>query len=122
MLILVANILRSSFRSHDRIFRFGGEEFVVLLRSTSLSMAHKVFNRFRKNVEDYYFPQVGQVTVSVGFVSPENGSPVEVLGRADQALYFAKENGRNQVRYYDDLVAAGLLQTKQVSNDDVELF
>ncbi|HNQ11291.1 MAG TPA: GGDEF domain-containing protein, partial [Giesbergeria sp.] len=37
-------------------------------------------------------------------------------------LYFAKENGRNQVRYYDDLVAAGLLQTKQVSNDDVELF
>jgi diguanylate cyclase (GGDEF)-like protein len=122
VLILVANILRSSFRSHDRIFRFGGEEFVVLLRSTSLSTAHKVFNRFRKNVEDYYFPQVGQVTVSVGFVSAENGSPVEVLGRADQALYFAKENGRNQVRYYDDLVAAGLLQTKQVSNDDVELF
>ncbi len=122
VLILVANILRSSFRSHDRIFRFGGEEFVVLLRSTSLATAHKVFNRFRKNVEDYYFPQVGQVTVSVGFVSAENGSPVEVLGRADQALYFAKENGRNQVRYYDDLVAAGLLQTKQVSNDDVELF
>jgi diguanylate cyclase (GGDEF)-like protein len=36
VLILVANILRSSFRSHDRIFRFGGEEFVVLLRSTTL--------------------------------------------------------------------------------------
>lgn len=122
VLILLANILRSSFRSHDRIFRFGGEEFVVLLRSTSLAKAHKVFNRFRKNVEDHYFPQVGQVTVSVGFVAAESGSPVEALGRADQALYFAKENGRNQVRYYDDLLAAGLLQTKQVSNDDVELF
>ncbi len=122
VLILVANILRSSFRSHDRIFRFGGEEFVVLLRSTSLSTAHKVFNRFRKNVEDYYFPQVGQVTVSVGFVSTEQGSPVEILGQADQALYFAKENGRNQVRYYDDLVAEGHLQSKQVNNDDVELF
>ncbi|WP_119966135.1 GGDEF domain-containing protein [Simplicispira lacusdiani] len=121
VLILVANILRSSFRSHDRIFRFGGEEFVVLLRSTSLSTAHKVFNRFRKNVEDYYFPQVGQVTVSVGFVSTANGSPVEILGQADQALYFAKENGRNQVRFYDDLVAEGHLQAK-VSNDDVELF
>lgn len=121
VLILVANILRSSFRSHDKIFRFGGEEFVVLLRSTSLSTAHKVFNRFRKNVEDYYFPQVGQVTVSVGFVSTANGSPVEILGQADQALYFAKENGRNQVRYYDDLIAEGHLQTK-VSNDDVELF
>ena len=122
VLILLANILRSSFRSHDRIFRFGGEEFVVLLRSTSLARAHKVFNRFRKNVEDHYFPQVGQVTVSVGFVDAETGSPVETLGRADQALYFAKENGRNQVRYYEDLVAAGLLQSKQVSNDDVELF
>jgi len=121
VLILVANILRSSFRSHDRIFRFGGEEFVVLLRSTSLSTAHKVFNRFRKNVEDYYFPQVGQVTVSVGFVSTAHGSPVEILGQADQALYFAKENGRNQVRFYDDLVAEGHLQAK-VSNDDVELF
>lgn len=121
VLILVANILRSSFRSHDRIFRFGGEEFVVLLRSTSLSTAHKVFNRFRKNVEDYYFPQVGQVTVSVGFVSTDKGSPVEILGQADQALYFAKENGRNQVRFYDDLVAEGHLQSK-VSNDDVELF
>jgi diguanylate cyclase (GGDEF)-like protein len=122
VLILVANILRSSFRSHDRIFRFGGEEFVVLLRSTSLSTAHKVFNRFRKNVEDYYFPQVGQVTVSVGFVSTAQGSPVEILGQADQALYFAKENGRNQVRYYDDLVAEGHLKSKQISNDDVELF
>ena len=121
VLILVANILRSSFRSHDKIFRFGGEEFVVLLRSTSLSTAHKVFNRFRKNVEDYYFPQVGQVTVSVGFVSTAHGSPVEILGQADQALYFAKENGRNQVRYYDDLIAEGHLKTK-VSNDDVELF
>ena len=121
VLILVANILRSSFRSHDRIFRFGGEEFVVLLRSTSLSTAHKVFNRFRKNVEDYYFPQVGQVTVSVGFVSTDKGSPVEILGQADQALYFAKENGRNQVRYYDDLVAEGHFQSK-VSTDDVELF
>lgn len=121
VLILVANILRSSFRSHDKIFRFGGEEFVVLLRSTSLSTAHKVFNRFRKSVEDYYFPQVGQVTVSVGFVSTANGSPVEILGQADQALYFAKENGRNQVRYYDDLIAEGHLKTK-VSNDDVEFF
>ena len=118
---MVANILRSSFRSHDKIFRFGGEEFVVLLRSTSLSTAHKVFNRFRKNVEDYYFPQVGQVTGSVGFVSTAHGSPVEILGQADQALYFAKENGRNQVRYYDDLIAEGHLQAK-VSNDDVELF
>ena len=40
VLILVANILRSSFRSHDRIFRFGGEELGVLLRTSTLSKAH----------------------------------------------------------------------------------
>ncbi|MFN4118791.1 GGDEF domain-containing protein [Acidovorax sp.] len=121
VLILIANILRSSFRSHDRIFRFGGEEFVVLLRSTTLSTAHKVFNRFRQAVQEYNFPQVGQVTVSLGFVSTTRGAPVEILGQADQALYYAKEHGRNQVCFYDDLVASGHLAAK-VANDDVELF
>ena len=121
VLILIANILRSSFRSHDRIFRFGGEEFVVLLRSTTLSTAHKVFNRFRLAVQEYNFPQVGRVTVSLGFVCTTKGSPVEILGQADQALYYAKEHGRNQVCFYDDLVANGHLAAK-VANDDVELF
>ena len=121
VLILITNILRSSFRSHDRIFRFGGEEFVVLLRSTTLSTAHKVFNRFRLAVQEYNFPQVGRVTVSLGFVCTTKGSPVEILGQADQALYYAKEHGRNQVCFYDDLVASGHLATK-VANDDVELF
>jgi diguanylate cyclase (GGDEF)-like protein len=122
VLILVANILRNSFRSHDRIFRFGGEEFVVLLRSTTLSTAHKVFNRFRTAVQEYPFPQVGQVTVSLGFVSTTKGAPVEILGQADQALYYAKEHGRNQVCYYDELVDGGELAAKVVGNDDVELF
>ena len=117
----MANILRSAFRSHDRIFRFGGEEFVVLLRSTSLETAHRVFNRFREAVEDYHFPQVGRITVSVGFVSTAFNPPVEILGQADQALYFAKENGRNQVRFYDELIASGDLQAR-ISNDDIELF
>lgn len=121
VLILVANILRNSFRSHDRIFRFGGEEFVVLLRSTTLETAHRVFNRFRTTVESHPFPQVGKITVSLGFVSTEQGAPVEILGQADQALYYAKEHGRNRVCYYDDLIASGELAAK-VSNDDVELF
>ena len=121
VLILVANILRSSFRSHDRIFRFGGEECVGLLRNTTRSKAHKVFNRFREAVQGYHFPQVGNVTVSLGFVGTSRGSPVEILGQADQALYYAKEHGRNQVRFSEDLVASGELATK-VANDDVELF
>ncbi len=121
VLILLANVLRASFRSHDRIFRFGGEEFVVLLRFTTLATAHKVFDRFRETVQNHVFPQVGQVTVSVGFASTVSGSPVEILGQADQALYFAKENGRNQVRFYDDLLASGQLQSR-VNHEDMELF
>lgn len=121
VLILVANLLRSSFRAQDRVFRFGGEEFVVLLRSTTLADARKIFERFRTNVEHNEFPQVGQVTVSLGFASISTESPVVILGHADQALYYAKENGRNRVCYYDELVSSGELRS-EVSNDTVEFF
>ncbi|WP_151632381.1 GGDEF domain-containing protein [Noviherbaspirillum aerium] len=121
VLILVANLLRQSFRSQDRVFRFGGEEFVVLLRSTTLDDARKIFDRFRANVEQHDFPQVGRVTVSVGFASISTESPVMILGHADQALYYAKANGRNRVCFYDELVSMGELHS-EVSNDTVEFF
>lgn len=121
VLILVANLLRSSFRSQDRVFRFGGEEFVVLLRSTMLDDARKIFERFRANVEKHAFPQVGKVTVSLGFASISNESPVVILGHADQALYYAKAAGRNRVCYYDELVSSGELHS-EVPNDTVEFF
>jgi len=121
VLILVANLLRQSFRAQDRVFRFGGEEFVVLLRSTSLEDARRTFERFRLNVEQHAFPQVGRVTASVGFASIANESPVVILGHADQALYYAKANGRNRVCYYDELVSSGELRS-ELSNDTVEFF
>jgi diguanylate cyclase (GGDEF)-like protein len=122
VLILIANLLQSSFRSQDRVFRFGGEEFVVLLRSTTLENAQRIIDRFRINVEQHVFPQVGQVTVSVGFVSiSAYESPVMILGRADQALYYAKSHGRNQACHYDQLVSGGLLQAV-ASNDTAEFF
>jgi diguanylate cyclase (GGDEF)-like protein len=122
VLILIANLLQSSFRSQDRVFRFGGEEFVVLLRSTTLENARKIIDRFRTNVESHNFPQVGRVTVSVGYVAISAcESPVITLGHADQALYYAKSHGRNQACHYDQLVAEGLLQTV-ASNDTAEFF
>jgi len=122
VLILIANLLQSSFRAQDRVFRFGGEEFVVLLRSSTLDNAWKIIERFRTNVEGHDFPQVGRVTVSVGFVSIRAyESPVVTLGHADQALYYAKSNGRNRACHYDDLVANGLLQAV-ASNDTAEFF
>jgi diguanylate cyclase (GGDEF)-like protein len=124
VLILIANLLRSSFRSHDRIFRFGGEEFVILLRSTTLENALRIFERFRTNVAQYEFPQVGRVTVSLGFSSiKSHETPVVILGHADQALYYAKTNGRNQVCHYDELVKSGkLVLTTAMSHDTAEFF
>lgn len=122
VLILIANQLQASFRVQDRVFRFGGEEFVVLLRSTTLEHARRIIDRFRGNVEAYQFPQVGRVTVSVGFVSiSPYDSPVVTLGHADQALYYAKTHGRNQACHYNELVQRGLLQTV-TSNDTAEFF
>lgn len=121
VLILVANLLRSSFRPQDRVFRFGGEEFVVLLRGVSLHEAQQIFERFRTTVETHPFPQIGQVTVSLGFTSTRLCSPVEILGQSDQALYFAKQNGRNRVCHFDSLLQSGALG-QQVAHADVELF
>jgi diguanylate cyclase (GGDEF)-like protein len=121
VLILVANLLRSSFRTQDRVFRFGGEEFVILLRSVSLADARTAFERLRANIEEHHFPQLGTITVSIGFVSISSSTPVVILGHADQALYFGKSNGRNQVCFYDELVLRGQLHS-EVINDHVEFF
>ena len=122
VLILVANILRASFRAQDCIFRFGGEEFVILLRSTTLEDARMVFERFRANVERHAFPQVGRITISLGFAAITQETPVVILGHADQALYHAKDSGRNRVCHYDELVEQGIINLGKQTESSVELF
>lgn len=122
VLILVANLLRNAFGTQHRIFRFGGEEFVVLMPPARKEAALASLEAFRAMVASHDFPQIGAVTVSVGVAGAKLCSPVEILGQADQALYYAKENGRNRVCHYERLHDQGLLNTSQVSHDDVELF
>ncbi len=122
VLILVARLMRSSFRSHDRVFRFGGEEFVVVLRCADHASANAALERFRRNMEKFDFPQVGQKTASVGFTQIVPGdSPGAACARADQAVYFAKRNGRNMVCSESDLIERGLLQAEVIVGD-IELF
>ena len=90
--------------------------------AANTATARQIFNRFRQAVEHHVFPQVGRVTVSVGFVSTHEGSAVEILGHADQALYYAKEHGRNQVCHYDELIGSGRLKKQTQAHDEVELF
>ncbi len=122
VLLLLARQMMEAFRHHDRLYRFGGEEFVILLEPTDRRNARKVLERFRARVEDYRFPQVDRVTVSIGFARiTALDAPSNVIGHADQALYYAKHHGRNQVCSYEDILEQGRLRNMQVS-DEAELF
>ena len=105
----------TSFRQRDRLFRFGGEEFVVLLRQVNHEDALAALERFRVQVSEHIFPQVGQITASVGFamIHPAD-TPNAVLGYADEALYYAKGQGRNQVHCYERLIESGALAKKRM--------
>ena len=108
VLLRMGDLLRRTFRGGDRLFRFGGEEFVVILNAADERLAEMSFNRFRYSVESHEFPQVGKVTCSIGFTRvSEMDVPTDAVGRADEALYYAKESGRNRVCYYERLVAQG---------------
>ena len=123
VLVLVARIMRLSFRHYDRLYRFGGEEFVILLRGGEENDAYTAFERFRTNVENYPFPQVGKVTVSVGYTEVlRNDSPNEAFARADQAVYEAKHAGRNRCFSHESLVLGGVIATADKHEGGVELF
>ena len=122
VLLLIARLMRSSFRFHDLLYRFGGEEFVVLMRGGSPAQAVAAFERLCANVAGYAFPRVGGITVSIGFTGLRAGdSPAAAFERADRAVYFAKQNGRNQVAPHDELIARGLL-VDRARTGDMELF
>ena len=123
VLLLLSRLMRTSFRFHDHLYRFGGEEFVVLMRCGNPLDAAHAFERLRTNVERYAFPQVGRITVSIGFTELRLGdTPNAAFERADKAVYFVKENGRNQVAHHAELVLAGKLADEVLDNGDVELF
>jgi len=123
VLLLLSRLMRTCFRFHDRLYRFGGEEFVALIRCESEEDAHQAFERLRQACEQYSFPQVGRVTMSVGFsqVRPLD-SPAGAFERADKAVYYAKHHGRNQVHSFEKLVSQGELAVEAASSGDVDLF
>lgn len=123
VLLLFSNLMKKTFRDNDLLFRFGGEEFVVLLAIADVTHVCVALERFRTVIETYDFPQIGQVTVSIGvaLISPDE-MPRTTIDRADQALYFAKQNGRNQVRVHEDLVQQGLLKTQSIKTGEIDLF
>lgn len=122
VLLLFSDLMRKVFRNNDLLFRFGGEEFVVFLLNVDQKGAEQGFERFRQELEKFSFPQVGQVTVSIGMTSmDEKSHTATLLDQADKALYYAKEHGRNQVCNYLKLIKQGKLVEEQVVND-IDIF
>lgn len=99
----VAQVLRTDLRVEDLAGRYGGEEFCVLLRSLQLERASEVAERLRRAVceIDYFIEKAGanyRPSVSIGVTCPRTAEELpELIDRADEALYAAKQHGRNQV-------------------------
>lgn len=122
VLLLFAGLMKENFRENDFLYRYGGEEFIVVLHSSSLEESVIALQRFRSAVADFNFPQVGHITVSIGFVDINMGDlPSSIIDKADKALYYSKQNGRNQVNSYHDLIQKGLIKDEKVVIDS-ELF
>ena len=98
VLIEIASRLRRSLRGNDMVARWGGEEFIVLLRDCALSDARRLAEDIRAAIAEVPFGALGSLTVSIGAAEIRaNEDLTSWLGRADQALYRAKRAGRNEV-------------------------
>jgi diguanylate cyclase (GGDEF)-like protein len=103
LLVAIAKTLKGSLRSKDPIFRYGGDEFVVILQNTALEKAYEVAERLRNTIEKKVFYVRGHplhVTISVGIaVYPDHAPEQQTLLRlADEAMYAAKKQTRNAVQ------------------------
>ena len=98
VLVEIAKVLRDSIRPRDLVGRWGGEEFMVLLPNSGDGKALEIGENISMAVKNHNFGQAGDQTVSVGICEvKENLRTLEVVDRADRALYKAKASGRDRV-------------------------
>lgn len=94
----IVNGVRKYLRTTDILGRWGGEEFSVLLPQTDLQEAQLVAEKIRKSLAKTEFGRAGSITASFGVAESQAGEPImDLIGRADDALYRAKQQGRNRV-------------------------
>jgi len=98
VLIEIASRLRRSLRGNDMVARWGGEEFIVLVRDCALPDAGRLAENIRAAIAEVPFGPMGRITVSIGAAEARDNEDLQSwLSRADQALYRAKRAGRNEV-------------------------
>lgn len=110
VLLLVARILNNTFRTYDRIYRLGGEQFAVLMHCPEEALVLAAFERFRTNMDKFAFPQAGHATACGGFTRiTADDSPSTALERTERAVDYVQHHGGNQVASYAELVRLGRL-------------
>ncbi|CAH1197369.1 hypothetical protein NTGBS_250001 [Candidatus Nitrotoga sp. BS] len=98
VLICLSSLLSKAFRRTDSVGRWGGEEFLVVCPELDQQTALKLAELFREKIEQYDFGVAGKVTVSIGLAIYEKGGTMDrLIMRVDNALYQAKDGGRNRV-------------------------
>ena len=95
-------IIKSCLRTPDSAYRYGGEEFTVILPQTTGKEADTVAERIRTTIQaETFYPAPGEantITISIGVTEYiKNEAATAFVQRADKAMYFSKEHGRNQV-------------------------
>ncbi|CAH9054814.1 hypothetical protein PSECIP111951_01114 [Pseudoalteromonas holothuriae] len=121
VLLILAQTMHNFFRASDLLFRFGGEEFVLVFEPATFEEIDSVLNKFMDRIRNTKFPFVNKLTVSIGVakVGPYD-FPIHVLEKADKALYCAKTQGRDQVCFFDLME-----QSEKLDSDDesgIDLF
>jgi diguanylate cyclase len=107
VLVGYARYIMAHLRPYDRVFRYGGEEFLIFLSDSDLQAGHDIIDRLREELASLRFDGNGQgpfqVTVSFGLAPLDANAPVEQsIDHADKALYVAKMTGRNRVVTWDE--------------------
>ncbi len=98
VLVAVCDIVKLNIRKTDVFARWGEEEFVILLPNTPIDKAEILAQNLRKYIENISMDEVDTITASFGISEYKPGDIEKtIFHRADEALYKAKENGRNQV-------------------------
>ncbi|WP_100644665.1 GGDEF domain-containing protein [Alteromonas facilis] len=119
VLVRAAQTIQSSIRETDLVFRYGGEEFAILINAASKEDVDAVLERVRANIESIDFHKLGRMTISIGFTEmKEDTFTLHIIEAADRALYHSKEKGKNKVSF------ASSKQTPKSSDieSDIELF
>ena len=94
----LARIVKKEIRKSDIFARWGGEEFIILLPNGNNSV--KVAEKIREKIKNHKFDTLSKITASFGVTSYKKGDTINsIIKRADQALYMAKEKGKNRVEY-----------------------